>query len=314
MHWALSNNTTYGKDKKMTRMTRHVIACGLAVAFCCILELTGSSARAAPPAGYSLTWSDEFSGTALNWDNWQYKFQGTYRDGYNSASAVSVADGNMTITTYTDNDVHYTAWIATENKFQQCFGYYEARIKFNDSPGMWSAFWLLANTVGDEPFDDPATNGAEIDVVEHRLVDNDYNDIDDDILVGCHWNGYGEEHEHNSQSLYNLGIDDGEFHLFGVEWDDEEYRYYVDGVYKWSSYVGISERTEYIILSSEVKDMMWSGAIPTGGYGSLETSTTKMVVDYVRVYQTPEPATCLTVCTGLIYLLGKSRKRKVKNA
>ncbi len=270
-------------------MTRCIIACGLAAAFCCILNLSGSSACAAPPSpDYSLTWSDEFNGNALDWDKWQYKFQGVHRDGYNTSNAVAVADGNMTITTYTENDVHYTAWIATENKFQQRFGYYEARIKFNDSPGMWSAFWLLANTVGSEPFDNPAVTGAEIDIVEHRLVDNAYNNIDNSVFSAVHWDGYHENHMTDSHMTNNLGVGDG-FHLFGVEWDDEEYRYYVDGNLAWTCDVGISERTEYIILSSEVDPWEWSGPIPAGGYGSLATSTTKMTVDYVRVYAVPEP-------------------------
>jgi cellulose 1,4-beta-cellobiosidase len=39
-----------------------------------------------------------------------------------------------------------------------------------------------------------------------------------------------------------------------------------------------------------VKNAGWSGNIPTGGYGSLATSTTAMTVDYVRCYQLSMPA------------------------
>ncbi len=47
----------------------------------------------------------------------------------------------------------------------------------------------------------------------------------------------------------------------------------------------VSRRPQYIILSSEVHDRSWAGTVPAEGYGSLETSRTKMVVDYVRFYE-----------------------------
>lgn len=61
----------------------------------------------------------------------------------------------------------------------------------------------------------------------------------------------------------------------------------------------ISERTEYMIINSEVRNNNWAGTIPVGGYGDLGTSTTKMTVDYVRVYDAiPEPKTFVLVCVG----------------
>lgn len=44
-------------------------------------------------------------------------------------------------------------------------------------------------------------------------------------------------------------------------------------------------RSEYRIPSAEVQDDCWAGDIPPGGYGSYETTATRMVVDDVRVYQ-----------------------------
>ncbi len=40
-----------------------------------------------------------------------------------------------------------------------------------------------------------------------------------------------------------------------------------------------------IILGSEVKNDAWAGRIPVEGYGSRETSRTKLVADYVRFYE-----------------------------
>jgi hypothetical protein len=39
------------------------------------------------------------------------------------------------------------------------------------------------------------------------------------------------------------------------------------------------------MLTCEVADASWAGYVPAGGYGSRATSTTKMDVDWVRVWQ-----------------------------
>jgi hypothetical protein len=52
----------------------------------------------------------------------------------------------------------------------------------------------------------------------------------------------------------------------------------------------VSQRSQYLILSSEVRSNHWAGDIPVGGYGDHASSTTKMNVDYVRSYTfVPKP-------------------------
>ena len=49
---------------------------------------------------------------------------------------MSVANGNLTITTYTQNGTHYTGWLDGTNGLRGTYGYLEARINFNDAAGM----------------------------------------------------------------------------------------------------------------------------------------------------------------------------------
>ena len=166
-------------------------------------------------------------------------------------------------------------------------GYFEARIKFQDAPGEWCAFWLNSPTNGN-PLGDPATAGVEIDVVEHRVTDQgNWTALRDMVAMNLNWDGYGS-HMQNRQKV--AGLPDGaalqgEWHTYGVLWSTTGYTFYVDKVPLWSISEAISRRPESIQLTCEVDDHTWAGNIPAGGFGSRATSTTGMDVDYVRVWQ-----------------------------
>ena len=81
----------------------------------------------------------------------------------------------------------------------------------------------------------------------------------------------------------DLGLGSG-FHTYGFEWTDSAYRFYVDDQLTWTTTNAISNTNEFVILSSEIKDGGWAGKIPANGYGDLDSSKTKMIVDYVRYY------------------------------
>ena len=55
---------------------------------------------AAPGTGWQLLWSDDFNGAALDQSKWDVT-TGPRRQAVNTADAVTVADGALTITTYT---------------------------------------------------------------------------------------------------------------------------------------------------------------------------------------------------------------------
>jgi len=272
-----------------------------------------SAAQAAPPAGYALTWSDEFNGSSLDSTKWGQRYPGVRYDAVNTADAVSVGGGNLTIKTYTSSGTNYTGMIGTQGKFQQTHGYFEARIDFNGSPGMWSAFWIQSPTYG-TPLGDVATAGAEIDVAEHRVSNTGNTDpvMADRITQALHWDGYGASHQFQTSISADLDLATG-FHLYAVEWTPSIYRFLVDGVETWSTSAAMSQRSEYLILSSEVRNANWAGTIPVGGYGDLSSSTTNMTVDYVRVYAVPEPATAAWMC-GLACLGWRMWRRRPSTA
>lgn len=252
--------------------------------------LMGSAACGAPPgAGWVMSWSDEFDGTSINTANWSLG-SGNRRDAVNTSSAVSVSGGAVTVKTYTLGGTHYTGWLASNGKFENCFGYWEARIRYNSSPGMWSAFWLQPygiNNVGD-----PAGNGTEIDISEHRRQDSGGADMRNKSAINVHWDGYGADHKSVGSTVNNPGANSaslqGNYHTYGLLWEPGKYTFFLDGVEVWSTTAAISNVRQWIYLTSEVDNGAWAGTIPGGGYGDINTSTTNFSVDYVRFFQRDE--------------------------
>jgi autotransporter-associated beta strand protein len=259
-----------------------------------LISLTAFAAAfrgvATPPAGYYEVWGDEFNGTSLDTTKWDYWLPGPRRDAVNVTNAVSVSGGYLTITTYTDNGTNYTAMVANDGKFRSRYGYWEASIKWGDTNGMWSAFWMQSPTMGTY-LNDPVVSGSELDIVEHRSTDGGSNgDIINQVQNNIHWNGYGSAAKSAGSGNIGSGLGSG-FHTYGFLWTPSVYTLYVDGsnLRSWNfanNGVPISESTEWTILSSEVDDTSttWAGTIPSGGYGDLGTSTTELTVDYVRYY------------------------------
>jgi beta-glucanase (GH16 family) len=239
-----------------------------------------------PPAGYVLAWADEFDGTTLDTGKWTAE-SGTRRDAVMTPVAAQVKDGLLTLTTFTEAGTHYTAFLTTQDRYLTTFGYIEARILFQDSPGEWCAFWLFSPTNGN-PLGNPAVAGAEIDMVEHRVTDQGgWTALKDMVALNLNWDGYGTEMKNQQRVLPlpgNAPIQ-GVWHTYGVLWTATSYTFYVDANPLWTSTDAVSHASESIQLTCEVTDQSWAGNVPPGGYGSRAASSTRMLVDWVRVWK-----------------------------
>ena len=250
-------------------------------------------AAASPPPGYYYVWGDEFNEPSLNTNNWDYWVLGKFDSEIDVTNAVSMNGSNLVITTYTVNNTNYSALIASDKHFRPRYGYYEASIKWGDTNGMCSAFWLRSPNMGTW-VTDPFVSGGEIDICEHRYLGINNNYIADIVSDNIHWDGYGA-YEQNAGSD-NLGsnflgqsfnLETG-YHLYGVNWvKDGTYGFFIDSTNMWNGTPApLFGSDSYIIFSAEVNNPppAWDGSVPPGGYPSLANSPLKLMIDYFHYY------------------------------
>jgi beta-glucanase (GH16 family) len=142
----------------------------------------------------------------------------------------------------------------------------EARIAIPMGQGTWPAFWMMGNT-GSWP-----SNG-EMDIMEH--VDNT------SLEVGTlHWNNGGHQSSGTSVTVANMT----DYHVYGIEWDANQIKFYVDSNYYNTINISTVPQPAFHQPSYFLLNLAIGGAWP--GY---PTSTSIMpahyYIDYVRVYQ-----------------------------
>lgn len=220
---------------------------------------------------YQMVWNDEFDGTTVDLTKWNYRAEGTVRN-YGTVSRQTISldgKGHVSIKVTKDNNgKYYIGELGTQGIYEPTYGYFECRAKMNHQLGPHIAFWLQSpkmTTVGD-----PATNGTEIDIFEYHRKTPQV------LYHNLHWDGYGADHKTTGQKTTIQGIDSG-FHIFGLEWNEKEYIFYVDGKETWRTTTAVSNRSEYLILSTELTG--WGGDPALGNFPD------EVIFDYVRVFQ-----------------------------
>jgi beta-glucanase (GH16 family) len=277
-----STGALFSVSKKQIMLrSAFLLSVVFAISIACNKKQSGDTPSPDTAPVFKLAWEENFNSQQLDTTNWFHRIPGVRHDGFNDTTTVSVSDGNLYIKVYSDTVngaiTHHTGMIATKKEFR--YGKFEARISFVNKYGSWSAFWLQSATMGN-PIGNPQAAGMEIDVVE--TLSNDGR-----VHHNLHWDGYGTAHKTTGLITPDLGANSGNYHVYTLEWTPKYYKFYVDGQLTWTYQAVISQRSEFIILSSEVKNYTtgsWAGPIPAGGYGSKEKTATIMKVDYVKCY------------------------------
>ena len=176
----------------------------------------------------------------------------------------------------------YTAGIDTDsdspNGFSQKFGYFECRCILPEGADIWSAFWLMNDGVYNE--DGNGRDGTEIDIFESDCYDDLFKNA---VSSNLHFDNYGDMHQMMGANVFSTGNNPyEEFNTYGLEWNENEYIFYINGKETFrTSYGGVSQNEEYLILSVEMKG---KDGIPSERE-NIPADGAKFIVDYVKVYQ-----------------------------
>lgn len=250
-----------------------------------------------------LVWQEDFNGKKVNTKDWNYE---THAPGWVNAELQSygpsakntyIKDGCLVIqaikTEKKDGTIEYTSGrINTQGKHTFTYGRFEARLRVPKGKGFLPAFWMMPD---DESLYGQWPKCGEIDIME--VLGDDVNKVYGTLH-------FGEPHgmvQGTMDAAEGTGNFADEFHIFAVEWEPGEIRWYCDGVnYKtandwYTKRPGFGELTYpapfdqpfYIILNVAVGGS-WVGYPDETTDFDPAKDDAKMYVDYVKVYQKKE--------------------------
>ncbi|MFF9061084.1 ricin-type beta-trefoil lectin domain protein [Streptomyces sp. NPDC101213] len=250
---------------------------------------TVAEARAA-----AVTFSDEFdgpAGAAVDGAKWQIEtgdnVDNHERQYYTAGNRNAALDGqgHLVITARRENPGDYRCWygrceytsarLNTAGRFTTTYGHVEARMKIPRGQGMWPAFWMLGNDIGQVGW----PNSGEIDVMENVGFEPSA------VHGTLHGPGYsGSGGIGAGYTLPGGQVFADAFHTFAVDWSPNAITWSVDGtVYQRRTPADLGgrqwvfDKPFFLILNLAV-----------GGYwpGDPDGSTAfpqQLLVDHVRV-------------------------------
>lgn len=260
-------------------------------------------------AGMNLIWQDEFSGTVLDTNKWNYEtgyYIGNDPNSWgwgnaelehytNSTQNVFVQDGKLNIRALNDPKsfpqdpsryaLYSSGKINTKDHLSFQYGRVDIRAKLPTGNGVWPALWMLPK---DSAYGAWAASG-EIDIMEAkgRLPGT----TSGAVHFGGQWpvNRYiaGEYHFSEGQTFAN------DYHVYTMIWEEDNIKWYVDGQFffkvsrdQWYSVAAPNnpnapfDQPFYIIMNLAIGGHFDGGLAP-----SPSDIPATMLVDYVRVYK-----------------------------
>ncbi len=248
---------------------------------------------------WNLVWSDEFDGYELDRSKWDFRLSMMGRIHKTWGTEGVRFDGNSHIifSPYEKDGVICTSQLQTgynymdaipeksfgkfqwpigklrEHKFLKRYGYFECRCKLQKKPGWWSAFWVQSPCNGSTL--DPSFSGIEHDIMESFKPG-------EVIPHMLHHGGCGADLRSISVGEGAKGLDLDVFHTFGMEWDENGYTFYIDGVEDGHHKGVVSKIPEFIMLSAEVDGYRRGEDATPEGKAAVGD---EFIVDYVRVFE-----------------------------
>lgn len=232
----------------------------------------------------TLVFSDEFDvNGSPDESKWGYDI-GTGSNGWGNGEKqyytkreenVKVEGGLLKITARKENyggAAYTSARLLTEGKFDFTYGKVEVRAKLPVGEGTWPAIWMLGSNIRTEGW--PAC--GEIDIMEHWGHNHGI------VQSALHTpSSYGNTVNHGSEELDDVST---AFHVYGVEWDNQEIVFSIDGEVHYT-YKPANKNSQTWPFNSD--QFLILNVAMGGNWFSIDPNfeSSTMEIDYVRVFQ-----------------------------
>ena len=242
--------------------------------------------------GYSLTWSDEFSGAEINTDNWGYEIGGSGWGNnelqYHTNRNAYLKDGLLVLRAQQESyggRSYTSSRLKTQGKQNFKYGRIDVRARLPEGAGIWPALWMLGKNITDVGW----PKSGEIDIMEMvggNSPQDKHPDGDRTTVGTMHWNNNGLNGSYspvNTGGYRKLSTSlSEEFHVFSIQWDVNGIGWYIDDVRYSFKTINSTQpfREEFFLVMNIAVGGNWPGSP-----NSSTAFPQRMVVDYVRVFQ-----------------------------
>ncbi|MCK5940442.1 MAG: glycoside hydrolase family 16 protein [Planctomycetes bacterium] len=257
-----------------------------------ISGLAWVSSSPAEPIDWQLVWSDEFDGKQLDYGKWGVAYDALgggnqelqfYTD---RPKNVRVEGGHLVLEAHAEKysgmgtPRDYTSGrVRTKHRGDWTYGRVEVRAKLPEGRGIWPAIWMLPT---DERYGGWARSG-EIDIMEN--VGHEPSVVHGTIHFGDAW-------PKNQSSGGRFELEQGtfadDFHVFAIEWQRDEIRWFVDGERYHTEKQWRSAKAPFPAPFDQRFHLLLNLAVGGRWPGNPDASTAfpqRLEVDYVRVYE-----------------------------
>lgn len=269
------------------------------------------------PAGYTLAWQDDFDAQTLDESVWNIEVTGNgggnnelqyyRRENVSVGKEPSTGRSCLILTARKESfgGKSFTSGrINSKGKKAFQYGRIEASVMLpKTANGLWPAFWMMGN--------DYDRNGwprcGEIDILEVGNAVGIAAGTQDRYINGaCHWGFYKDVGGGNwaypnyaKFSTWDYSLEDGDFHLFTLVWDEQSIKMYVDldkhpdsSPYYEMGITAVEDdwgtghyfHHDFFILFNLAVGGNFTGILEPERITALQDEA-RMYVDFVRVYQ-----------------------------
>ena len=254
---------------------------------------SGAQSKAVAPPGWKLVWSDEFNGKTLDPKKWNVLIREQSKHGelqYYLPDEIYLEKGYLRIRSQKRDygGQHFTSGrLSTDQRFAPTYGRFEIRGRMPVGKGLWPAYWLYPQNrdwAMEQLMAKAVEEKRETQIPEYRPW---YSEIDimeylghePNVFYGTlHYTTFQGEKKSSSGKLTTVDLSK-DFHLYVLEWEPNEIRWFVDDSLVHRTVLGVPHTPHYLILNTAV-----GGAWP-GNPDSTTTFPQFHDIDYVRIYQ-----------------------------